>query len=263
MGLMFRKRKKYGPMILNFTENGFSSWSIKIGRWSWNSAPRRTASTCRVRCPGSRTSPGRALSGAPVFRGAPRSTGPPLDVRVACRHPWPTVPYHGWFSGGSGLPPGGAAAENRRMAGDAATTRGRGGPWRPAYCCWSSTPGSVGARSTACGWPCASGGHPASSWSPSGHPPRCAGSSPRAPRARVDRALVRLVVALVAGLLAFALADYVVAGSRPGQFVRPAHPVDALYFALTTLTTIGYGDVHAQGQIARVVVSCRWCSASG
>ncbi|MEV0733647.1 MULTISPECIES: DUF4236 domain-containing protein [Polymorphospora] len=40
MGLMFRKRKKYGPIILNFTENGFSSWSVKIGRWSWNSRAR-------------------------------------------------------------------------------------------------------------------------------------------------------------------------------------------------------------------------------
>ena len=40
MGLMFRKRKRIGPIILNFTENGFSSWSIKIGRWSWNSRAR-------------------------------------------------------------------------------------------------------------------------------------------------------------------------------------------------------------------------------
>jgi hypothetical protein len=40
MGLMFRKRKKIGPLILNFTEHGFSSWSIKIGRWSWNSRSR-------------------------------------------------------------------------------------------------------------------------------------------------------------------------------------------------------------------------------
>jgi len=48
MGLMFRKRKKYGPIILNFTENGFSSWSIKIGRWSWNSR----AKAHRVDLPG-------------------------------------------------------------------------------------------------------------------------------------------------------------------------------------------------------------------
>ncbi len=40
MGLVFRSRKKFGPLILNFTENGFSSWSIKIGRWSWNSRTR-------------------------------------------------------------------------------------------------------------------------------------------------------------------------------------------------------------------------------
>jgi hypothetical protein len=36
VGLMFRKRKKIGPIYLNFTKNGLSSWSIKIGRWSWN-----------------------------------------------------------------------------------------------------------------------------------------------------------------------------------------------------------------------------------
>lgn len=68
------------------------------------------------------------------------------------------------------------------------------------------------------------------------------------------RSLIRLVVALVAGLLVFALADYVVANSRPGQFVGLDTRIDALYFALTTLTTVGYGDVHAQGQIARILV---------
>jgi hypothetical protein len=40
MGLMFRKRKKFGPLIFNFTENGMSSWTIKVGRWSWNSRSR-------------------------------------------------------------------------------------------------------------------------------------------------------------------------------------------------------------------------------
>jgi hypothetical protein len=40
MGILFRQRKKFGPLILNFTQNGFSSWSIKIGRWSWNSKAR-------------------------------------------------------------------------------------------------------------------------------------------------------------------------------------------------------------------------------
>lgn len=66
--------------------------------------------------------------------------------------------------------------------------------------------------------------------------------------------LIRLVVALVAGLLAFALGDYVIARSRPGQFAGLETRIDALYFSLTTLTTVGYGDVHAAGQVARVVV---------
>ncbi|MEV4478430.1 potassium channel family protein [Micromonospora coxensis] len=77
------------------------------------------------------------------------------------------------------------------------------------------------------------------------------------------RALIRLAVALVAGVLTFALADYVVANTRPGQFVNMETRVDALYFALATLTTIGYGDVHAQGQIARVVVCAQMLFSIG
>jgi hypothetical protein len=48
MPVLFRQRKKFGPLILNFTQNGFSSWSIKIGRWSWNSR----AKAHRVDLPG-------------------------------------------------------------------------------------------------------------------------------------------------------------------------------------------------------------------
>ncbi|MEV0005745.1 potassium channel family protein [Micromonospora sp. NPDC050980] len=78
-----------------------------------------------------------------------------------------------------------------------------------------------------------------------------------------DRALTRLAVALVAGLLVFALADYVVANTRPGEFAGLRTRVDALYFALATLTTIGYGDVHAQGQIARVAVCAQMVFSIG
>ncbi|BCJ57620.1 potassium channel family protein [Micromonospora endophytica] len=69
-----------------------------------------------------------------------------------------------------------------------------------------------------------------------------------------SRALTHLAVVLVAGLLAFALADYVVARAAPTQFVALGTRIDALYFAVATLTTVGYGDVHAQGQLARVLV---------
>lgn len=69
------------------------------------------------------------------------------------------------------------------------------------------------------------------------------------------RRLDRLLVALIAGVLVFALADYVLATGQEGQFVGLETRTDALYFALTTLTTVGYGDIHPAGQLARVLVS--------
>jgi len=41
MGLLFRKTVRLGPLRLNFTRKGFSSWSLKFWRWSWNSKARR------------------------------------------------------------------------------------------------------------------------------------------------------------------------------------------------------------------------------
>lgn len=70
-----------------------------------------------------------------------------------------------------------------------------------------------------------------------------------------DRAsLMGLLTALAGGVGFFALVDYITAVSAPGQFVGLETKTDGLYFALTTLTTVGYGDVHAAGQIARGVV---------
>jgi hypothetical protein len=66
--------------------------------------------------------------------------------------------------------------------------------------------------------------------------------------------LAGLVTAIVGGVAFFALADYIMAISDPGQFTGLATKTDALYFALTTLTTVGYGDVHAAGQLARGLV---------
>lgn len=41
MGFKLRRSWRMGPLRLNFTERGFSSWSLKVGRWSWNSRTRR------------------------------------------------------------------------------------------------------------------------------------------------------------------------------------------------------------------------------
>ncbi|GAA2147437.1 potassium channel family protein [Glycomyces algeriensis] len=63
-----------------------------------------------------------------------------------------------------------------------------------------------------------------------------------------------LVVGILGGLLLFALTDYTVAVYRPDQFDGLHTRVDALYFALSTLSTVGFGDITAHGQGARILV---------
>lgn len=60
-----------------------------------------------------------------------------------------------------------------------------------------------------------------------------------------------LVASLVAGLLLFALLDYAVAYHAPGEFPGLRTRLDALYFALSTVLTVGFGDISAKGQLAR------------
>ncbi|WP_083884430.1 DUF4236 domain-containing protein [Nocardia higoensis] len=43
MPIRFRQRKSFGPLKLNFTQQGLSSWSIKIGPWSWNSRSKKNS----------------------------------------------------------------------------------------------------------------------------------------------------------------------------------------------------------------------------
>lgn len=42
MGFKLRKRWRIGPLVLNFTQRGFSSWGLKIGPWSWNAKTHKT-----------------------------------------------------------------------------------------------------------------------------------------------------------------------------------------------------------------------------
>jgi hypothetical protein len=63
-----------------------------------------------------------------------------------------------------------------------------------------------------------------------------------------------LLVGIFAGLLLFALIDYTVAVRWPGQFAGLQTRVDALYFALSTQLTVGFGDVNAKGQGARLLL---------
>ena len=64
-----------------------------------------------------------------------------------------------------------------------------------------------------------------------------------------------LLVAVYVAVLFFSTAFYLLERSQPGQFADLQTRVDAVYFALTVLSTVGFGDVHAVGQTARVLVS--------
>ena len=64
----------------------------------------------------------------------------------------------------------------------------------------------------------------------------------------------RLLLLVVVGLMFFALIDLVIARTGSSEFVGLETKTDALYFALTTLATVGFGDVHAEGQVARLLL---------
>jgi hypothetical protein len=41
MPIRFRKRPRLGPIQFNITEHGLTSWSLRIGPFTWNSRTRR------------------------------------------------------------------------------------------------------------------------------------------------------------------------------------------------------------------------------
>lgn len=64
-----------------------------------------------------------------------------------------------------------------------------------------------------------------------------------------------LIVLLVLVAATCSATFYVIAMNRPEEFEGIHTRIDALYFTLTTMTTTGYGDIHANGQLARMLVS--------
>jgi voltage-gated potassium channel len=71
------------------------------------------------------------------------------------------------------------------------------------------------------------------------------------PRARTIQAVSVLVPVF---LLAFAGTYYLLAGNRQGSFSTPLTRTDALYFTVTVFTTVGFGDITAKSETARVLV---------
>jgi voltage-gated potassium channel len=77
---------------------------------------------------------------------------------------------------------------------------------------------------------------------------------------RSDRpglAAVEAIVLLLAMLVVGFAAVYLAMDRNQGQFSGLDTRIDALYFTVTTMSTVGYGDITATGQVARFVVTAQ------
>ncbi|MEU2064092.1 potassium channel family protein [Streptomyces sp. NPDC013455] len=75
----------------------------------------------------------------------------------------------------------------------------------------------------------------------------------RSPHPRL-RAVEALAATLALFLILFAGAYHLLDRTAPGSFSEPLTRTDALYFTLTTFSTVGYGDITARSQTGRVLV---------
>jgi Zn-dependent protease with chaperone function len=72
------------------------------------------------------------------------------------------------------------------------------------------------------------------------------------PRAR---AMGTLLLTVPLFLVVFATVYYVMGRAEPTSWSEPLSRLDALYFAVTTFATVGFGDIHAVSEDARAVVT--------
>lgn len=74
----------------------------------------------------------------------------------------------------------------------------------------------------------------------------------RSPHPRL-KAVEALAATVALFLVLFAGSYYTLDQTSPGSFSEPLTKTDALYFTLTTFTTVGYGDITARSQPGRVM----------
>ena len=68
------------------------------------------------------------------------------------------------------------------------------------------------------------------------------------------RGVEALATAVAYFLILFAATYFLAARSQPFAFSEPLNRTDALYFAVTIFTSVGFGDIVARSQPARVMV---------
>lgn len=63
-----------------------------------------------------------------------------------------------------------------------------------------------------------------------------------------------VILLLVCAALVVFSAAYLALARQPGQIDGLYTKIDALYFTVITMSTVGYGDIHPTGQVSRVMV---------
>ena len=71
---------------------------------------------------------------------------------------------------------------------------------------------------------------------------------------RGGRSVGILTLMLILLVMSFSFTFYLMNLLDPEQISGLDTRTDALYFTLSTMATVGYGDVHAEGQLARALV---------
>jgi voltage-gated potassium channel len=69
-----------------------------------------------------------------------------------------------------------------------------------------------------------------------------------------DERIDGLIIAIVLMAFMFAIAFYGMHLRKPNEIADLNTRLDALYFVISTMLTVGFGDVHATGQLARGLV---------
>ena len=69
------------------------------------------------------------------------------------------------------------------------------------------------------------------------------------------RAIEALAVIAPLYLLVFAVMYFLMGLDDPANFTQPLTRMDSLYFTVTVFATVGFGDIAAVGQTARVLVT--------
>ena len=69
------------------------------------------------------------------------------------------------------------------------------------------------------------------------------------------RAAVLVTLTVAVSAVTFAAAYLAASNANPPSFNEPLDHIDALYFSLTVLSTVGFGDIHAVSSITRVMVT--------